>query len=141
MHDDIDTLPHGPEFTIDEIEVEGARRPRVQYLVRRDSLKLLREIFSNTRLKDEFAYSPARYYTTSTMTERVHFDMCSGDWWWREQVSTPSVRVFVDNTHRTGRKNCDEPARGTRRSRLWSLRVTKHACRSCAAVSRPTRSM
>jgi hypothetical protein len=91
MHDDIDTLPHGPEFTIDEIEVQGAARPRVQFLVRRNALQLLCELFSNTRLKGEFAYAPAKYYTTGVTGERVYFDMRSGSWWWREQVSMNSI--------------------------------------------------
>jgi hypothetical protein len=129
MLDDVDTLPHGPEFTIDEIEVEGAARPRVQYLVRRDSLKLLQEIFSNTWLKEEFAYGPARYYTTATMRERVHFDMRSGNWWWREQVSALSIAVLGDETHQDSRRNWRKPARGMPRSHVWSLRVTKHASR------------
>jgi hypothetical protein len=88
MHIDVDTLPHGPDFTIHEIEVQGAQRPRVQYLVRRNSLQLLRDLFSNTRLKDHFAYGPARFWTKASGGERVHFDMRSGNWWWNEQVST-----------------------------------------------------
>ncbi|QRV93925.1 hypothetical protein RhiJN_21943 [Ceratobasidium sp. AG-Ba] len=85
MNNDVDKLPHGPECILDEIEVVNARRPRVQYMVRRNALELLQDLFANRMFGPEFAYAPVKYWTTSRRRVRVWSDMRSAKWWWEEQ--------------------------------------------------------
>ncbi|KAF8760050.1 Zn-finger protein [Rhizoctonia solani] len=85
LNNDVDTLPHGPQFTINEINATSAPRPKPQFLVHRNALDLLRELFSNKAFDSHFVYAPARYWTTGRKKERVFVDMRSGNWWWREQ--------------------------------------------------------
>ncbi|QRV76877.1 hypothetical protein RhiJN_19722 [Ceratobasidium sp. AG-Ba] len=82
---DVDKLPHGPEFFLDEIEAEHARRPRIQYMVRRNALELLQDLFANRTFGPEFAYAPVKYWTTGRKRERVWSCMRSAAWWWEEQ--------------------------------------------------------
>lgn len=84
---DIDKLRHGPEFEISEIDIFDGRGRRVQYMVSRNIISVLKEMVSNPEFKGEMAYAPIRLWTTAEMKEQVHWDMRAGRWWWEEQVS------------------------------------------------------
>ncbi|QRV99083.1 hypothetical protein RhiJN_27102 [Ceratobasidium sp. AG-Ba] len=85
MVNNVDKLPHGPECILDEIEVVNARRPRLQYMVRRNALELLQDLFANRLFGPQFVYAPVKYWTTNRKRVRVWSDMRSARWWWEEQ--------------------------------------------------------
>ncbi|KAG8738071.1 hypothetical protein FRC11_001641, partial [Ceratobasidium sp. 423] len=86
MLSDVDKLVHGPEFDQYEIDLFDGRRPRPQFMVCRDIIKVIRDFFSNTAFKHHFRYKPWRLYTSASKAERVYADMASVDWWWEEML-------------------------------------------------------
>ncbi|KAG9118351.1 hypothetical protein FRC07_007166 [Ceratobasidium sp. 392] len=82
---DIDKLRHGPEFKLKELEGFAGRRLRSQFIVHRNLIDLLREIFANRRFKKSFRAAPAKAWTSAAMKVRVYGDACYSEWWWKEQ--------------------------------------------------------
>ncbi|KAG9094267.1 hypothetical protein FRC06_010996, partial [Ceratobasidium sp. 370] len=85
MLKDVDKLAHGPEFDIHDIEIFDGQRPRVQYMVSRNIVDLIRDVVGNRRFRRYFMYAPKRYYTSRRKTERMYAEANSANWWWREQ--------------------------------------------------------
>ncbi|KAG8702744.1 hypothetical protein FRC08_003275 [Ceratobasidium sp. 394] len=85
MLKDIDKLPHGPDFTIHDIDIFDGERERTQYLVMRDVISVIRELFANPDFRHEFRYRPEKLFTSADKRERMYSEMWSADWWWREQ--------------------------------------------------------
>ena len=88
MFIDIDKLKHGPSFDISVIDVFDGSGRRVQFMVSRDIISVLRDLLANSDFKDEMVYAPIQLWTTQEKKEQVHYDMRSARWWWREQVSS-----------------------------------------------------
>jgi hypothetical protein len=86
MLSNIDKLAHGPQFTQYTIPIFDGRRPRPQYMICRDIIKITRDFFANPAFKNHMRYKPWRLYTSATKTERVYADMAASDWWWKELV-------------------------------------------------------
>lgn len=83
----VDTLKHGPEFEISDIEILDGRGRRMQFMVSRDIIRILKDMLANRGLKDETFYAPVRFWTSAEMTEQVYSDPRASQWWWEEQVS------------------------------------------------------
>ncbi|KAG8732610.1 hypothetical protein FRC11_012268 [Ceratobasidium sp. 423] len=92
----VDKLVHGPEFDIYDIDLHDGRRPRLQFMVCRDIIKVLRDFFANPAFKDHMRYKPRRLYTSPSKTERVYADMADADWWWRE------MEKLIERGYRNG---------------------------------------
>ncbi|KAG8742571.1 hypothetical protein FRC10_001236, partial [Ceratobasidium sp. 414] len=85
MLTDVDKLAHGPSFELSDFEVFDGHRPRPQYMVSRDIIHVMRDIFANPKFKRAFRYKPVKVWTSAQRTERIYGDAFSTDWWWREQ--------------------------------------------------------
>ncbi|KAG9089328.1 hypothetical protein FRC07_012361, partial [Ceratobasidium sp. 392] len=84
---DVDKLPAGPKCEIHEIEVFDGTRSRVQYLVRRSIIDVIRDLVGNSALHGHFKYTPVKLYTSKRRGKRVYSEMWTANWWWNEQVS------------------------------------------------------
>lgn len=92
----LDSLPVGPGWTCDLMEVEGDRRQdggrmmgeRLE-LWKRDPIECVKELIGNPLLKDHVAYAPQKVFQhmDGAETDRVWDEMWTGDWWWDTQVS------------------------------------------------------
>ncbi|KAF8595491.1 hypothetical protein BDV93DRAFT_574950 [Ceratobasidium sp. AG-I] len=83
---DVDKLPHGPECEIHEIHVSDGTRSRVQYLVRRSIIDVIRDLVGNRALHGHFKYTPVKLYTSKRRGNRVYSEMWTANWWWDEQM-------------------------------------------------------
>ncbi|KAF8594471.1 hypothetical protein BDV93DRAFT_579749, partial [Ceratobasidium sp. AG-I] len=83
---DVDKLPHGPECEIHKIDVFDGTRPRVQYLVTRSIIDVVRDLVGNRALHGHFKYTPVRLYTSKRRGNRVYSKMWTANWWWDEQL-------------------------------------------------------
>lgn len=92
----LDTLPAGPGWACDLMEVEGDRpREDGQMVVerlelwKRDPVECVKELIGNPLLKDYIAYAPEKAYQhmDGAETDRIWDEMWTGDWWWDMQVS------------------------------------------------------
>lgn len=84
---DVDKLRHGPAFEISEIDIFDGRGQRTQYMVLRNIIEVLREIFENPEFKDEMVYAPVKLWTSAYGGEQVMGELRASRWWWNEQVS------------------------------------------------------
>ncbi|KAG9090045.1 hypothetical protein FRC06_001241, partial [Ceratobasidium sp. 370] len=88
LYADVDKLRHGPAWHLYEIHVENKQdptNPRIQYLVKRDIVDIVRDMMANPAFRDLLRYAPVTYWTTEEKTKRVIGDMWSADWWPRMQ--------------------------------------------------------
>ncbi|KAG8721715.1 hypothetical protein FRC08_010851 [Ceratobasidium sp. 394] len=88
LYTDIDKLKHGPVWHLYEIHVKNqldATKPRIQYLVTRDIVDVVRDMMGNPVFRDLLTYAPVTYWTSEEKTERVIGNMWSADWWPRMQ--------------------------------------------------------
>lgn len=90
----IDTLPTGPEWTVDHLTTRGDLKDRngnpleeVIELWRKDPVECVRELIGNPAFHDN-RYAPIKVYEDEDGRVRVYSDMCTGDLWWQLQVST-----------------------------------------------------
>ncbi|KAF8594839.1 hypothetical protein BDV93DRAFT_565013 [Ceratobasidium sp. AG-I] len=81
----VDRLTHGPEFEVSDIEIFDRRGRRMQFMVSRDIIRVLRDMFANRELKDDTFYAPVRFWTSAEMEEQVYGDARASLWWWEEQ--------------------------------------------------------
>ncbi|KAG9122331.1 hypothetical protein FRC07_001349 [Ceratobasidium sp. 392] len=82
---DINKLAHGPLFMMDQVPITDGHCPRTQYMVWRDLIAILREIFANPSFKKGFKSAPSKAYTLANKKERIYGDPWYLDWWWKEQ--------------------------------------------------------
>lgn len=79
MHKDIDVLPHGPDWTKRDIEIESNGQRRISYLFARDVVKVIRDIIGNTQLKDHMTFAPQRHWTEEEGGERIYSVMWTAE--------------------------------------------------------------
>lgn len=64
---DVDRLRHGPDFELVEIEVFDGQRARPEWMIARDPVHVMRDIFANPQLKNDMLYGPERIWTSPSM--------------------------------------------------------------------------
>lgn len=93
----IDTLPVGPSWTCNMMEVtgdkegdSGERRKETLEFWTRDPLDCVHELISNPVFRQHLAYAPEHTYnhTNGLEESRIWDEMWMGNWWWDMQVST-----------------------------------------------------
>jgi hypothetical protein len=81
MHADIDSLRHGPEWSIREINImDGGQKPCVQYLLSRPIISVIREMLANPTFEGTMKWAPEHHYTSKDKTNRVYNNMWASDW-------------------------------------------------------------
>jgi Plavaka transposase len=50
-------------------------------------MEAIRYMLSRPAFADHLVFAPKRVYTSEKRKVRVYSEMCTGDWWWRTQVS------------------------------------------------------
>jgi hypothetical protein len=89
----VDALPRGPEWTVDFLAIQGdlldANGKPMEEIIelwRKDPVECVRELIGNPSFKDNH-YAPIKIYEDDKGHIRVYGEMCSGDLWWKIQVS------------------------------------------------------
>ncbi|KAG9087422.1 hypothetical protein FS749_002924 [Ceratobasidium sp. UAMH 11750] len=82
---DVDKLLHRPHFSLYDIDIFDGRDKRPQYMVSRDIIQALRDIFANQDFEKGFKAAPERHYLSPQKVQRVYSDAYTANWWWREQ--------------------------------------------------------
>ncbi|KAG8720261.1 hypothetical protein FRC08_000697 [Ceratobasidium sp. 394] len=82
---DVDALLHGPHFSLYDIDIFDGRDNQPQYMVSRDIIQALRDIFANQNFEKGFRTAPERHYLSPQKDQRVYSDAYTANWWWREQ--------------------------------------------------------
>ncbi|OBZ67720.1 hypothetical protein A0H81_12089 [Grifola frondosa] len=95
----IDTLPWGPGWVCEPIEVTGDLKDDKGHtqveeveLWKRDPVECIQELIGNPVFKDLIQYAPERLYSDSEGSERIYDEMWTADWWWDTQENCPKVR-------------------------------------------------
>ncbi|KAF8595004.1 hypothetical protein BDV93DRAFT_407138, partial [Ceratobasidium sp. AG-I] len=87
LMEDIDKLPHGPAWSVYEINtILPNQDVRVSYLFTRNIVDVALELVANPVFKDFMHYVPERLWTTEDCQSRVYDNPWTGDWWWRIQA-------------------------------------------------------
>jgi hypothetical protein len=89
----IDTLPSGPEWTCETLEVvgdivdeSGAPKAETVELWRQNPVECVQELIGNPEFKEYMKYAPYRLYESDDSTNQCWDKMATGSWWWDIQV-------------------------------------------------------
>ncbi|KAI0074312.1 hypothetical protein K474DRAFT_1716561 [Panus rudis PR-1116 ss-1] len=85
----VDKIPNlRPRFKVKEIEL-GDEIYEVYF---RDALECVRALFGEPEFAPHVITKPGRFYADANRTQRVHWDMFTGKWWWAMQKELDSVK-------------------------------------------------
>ena len=90
----IDTLPQGPKWECEELEITGDERDdkgklksKVFQLWKWDPVECIKELIGNPGFRNHLRYSPQQAYEDENGETQIFYEMWMGDWWWNMQVS------------------------------------------------------
>jgi hypothetical protein len=89
---DIDNLPHGPEWSTQEVDIGEGVYKHVHIVFRRNPVDVVKELIGNPQFKEFMRYAPELHWTSRRRKSRVYNEFWSGNWWWRMQVSSLFLR-------------------------------------------------
>lgn len=114
----VDKLPHGPDWTVQAIKINGANGEEVVEMWMRNSLSILRQILGNKRLGQFIEYKVIKKWTSPDRTERIRDEFTSADFMWEVQVRT-SIEVMINKpeSHRVV---------GQDHGRAWDRHIDHH---------------
>ncbi|KIO16582.1 hypothetical protein M407DRAFT_85849 [Tulasnella calospora MUT 4182] len=83
-------LPNLASWTRLEFKLEGTEQ--VIECFYRDPLECVESLYGNPAWADVLHVAPERHYTNETKATRMYNEMYTGNWWWRQQVSSATQR-------------------------------------------------
>ena len=90
----VDSLPTGPGWTCEIVNVEGDRvgedgltLKEDLELWKQDPVECVKELISNPAFKEYMSYVPEQVYADEKGENRMYDKMWTADWWWETQVS------------------------------------------------------
>jgi hypothetical protein len=95
----LDKLPHGTEWKLKRITVEGNLLMNGQpdceelKLWLRDPVNCIRELFGNPEFNGTVSYAPEQVFVDEEGKTRRFDEMWTGNWWWEMQVSASMWHV------------------------------------------------
>ncbi|KAJ7212295.1 hypothetical protein GGX14DRAFT_361880 [Mycena pura] len=103
----IDSLPKGPQWLCQQIEVDGLPdangKPQTEILDLwyRDPVECVKELYENPMFKGKQGYTPRWISHNPDGTNREFSKMWTGEWWWRVQQELPigSTLCPVQSVH------------------------------------------
>lgn len=85
---DIDTLPHGPDWQVETIEIAGDNGTReVVDFWKWDTLEWLKRMLRDKQLGPHMQFVPQRHYTSPDRKKRRRGEMWTSNLMWKLQVS------------------------------------------------------
>ena len=91
----VDKLPSGVQWqcetidlTGDNVDEDGDPMTETLKLWFRDPVECVKELLGNPTFKDSIRYAPERIFNDPEHTTQRFSEMWTGDWWWKQQVST-----------------------------------------------------
>ncbi|KAG8729241.1 hypothetical protein FRC10_004157 [Ceratobasidium sp. 414] len=88
--EEIDRLPHGPDWYRQTIRVPGDVGDEVVDLWKRDIREMVRYLIRDRRFMEYMRFAPERHWDSAEMQNQVYGEMWSADWWWRIQTEPAS---------------------------------------------------
>ncbi|KAG8718083.1 hypothetical protein FRC09_013184 [Ceratobasidium sp. 395] len=86
MLNDIDRLPHGPDwYTRDVMVGKGGPYERMHTAYFRPVVDVTRDLIGNPAFKNVMRYAPERHWTSRWRHSRVYGEMWTANWWWLRQ--------------------------------------------------------
>ncbi|KAG9121968.1 hypothetical protein FRC07_001838, partial [Ceratobasidium sp. 392] len=85
MMQDIDKLPHGPEWKVKAIEITGDVGVEVAEYWCRNALECLKQILQDKQLGPHIRFKVYRKWTSRDKNERIHDELFTADWNWDTQ--------------------------------------------------------
>ena len=90
----IDTLPRGPgwaceilEIEGDEVDDKGNKRKEELHLWKHDPVECIRELMGNPAFCDDMRYAPEHVFEDGAGKSWVRDEAWTADWWWTTQVT------------------------------------------------------
>jgi len=94
----LDSLPHGPDWTMIPHTIPGDLSDEPVEIWMRDPVLCIADLVSNPALASCLQWAPVRLFTSeSGRKERVYNEMWTGDRWWELQVSTCDINHSPPN--------------------------------------------
>jgi hypothetical protein len=84
----IEELPDpGPRWMVQEIVPKSGDPLEPVLLYYRDPIEAIKTLMSRADLQSSMVFGPSRVWSNDKKESRVYNEICTGDWWWRTQVS------------------------------------------------------
>ncbi|KAI0039510.1 hypothetical protein FA95DRAFT_1504079 [Auriscalpium vulgare] len=80
-------LPAVPEFTSEEIEVDG----ETYEVFLRDALQCIKMLYGNPEFLAHMTFAPERHYADEDLTIPLYHQMYTGRWWWKVQKTLEAL--------------------------------------------------
>jgi hypothetical protein len=88
MMKDIDKLPRGAGWTVQAMQIEGAKgKKEIVELWKQNALEIVKQLLRNKRLSKHINFKPHIKWTSLEKTERIRDEMYTADLMWQLQVS------------------------------------------------------
>ena len=90
----IDSLPKGPEWICQQMEITGEQdsngnaQTEILNLWYRDPVECVKEILQNPAFRENQVYVPRWLSRNPDGTNREFSEMCTAEWWWETQVGS-----------------------------------------------------
>ncbi|KAG8767417.1 hypothetical protein FRC12_006265 [Ceratobasidium sp. 428] len=85
MLDDVDRLPHGPNWFSQDFRIGPGRYERGHTVLFRPVVDVIRDLIGNPAFRKVMRYAPERHWTSRWRHSRVYGEMWTANWWWRLQ--------------------------------------------------------
>ncbi|CAE7180458.1 unnamed protein product, partial [Rhizoctonia solani] len=85
MLQDIDKLPHGPDWEVQPFKLTGNCGEEIVELWKRNPLDVIRALLLDKKLRKYLHYVPQRHYTGRDRKNRRRGELWTGDWLWNVQ--------------------------------------------------------
>ncbi|KAG9080285.1 hypothetical protein FRC06_006829, partial [Ceratobasidium sp. 370] len=92
---DVDKLPHGPDWSVQAMEIEGSKGKEVVEFWGRNAMDAVKGMLGNKQLGPHIAWKPVRKWKTRERNERIRDEANTANFMWRTQdkIEDPEATV------------------------------------------------
>ncbi|KAG9093603.1 hypothetical protein FS749_014117 [Ceratobasidium sp. UAMH 11750] len=92
---DVDKLPHGPDWSVQAMEVEGSKGTEVVEFWGRNVMDIVKGMAANKQLEPHTAWKPVQKWKTPERKERIRDEGYTADFMWRTQEKIKDKKATV----------------------------------------------
>ncbi|KAG8729734.1 hypothetical protein FRC10_003485, partial [Ceratobasidium sp. 414] len=95
MVKDVDKLPHGPDWSVQAVSINGSKGTEVVEFWGRNVMDGVKNLVGNKQLGPDISWKPIRKYKSRDRKERIRDEGCTADFMWRTQdkINDPKATV------------------------------------------------
>ncbi|KAG9090752.1 hypothetical protein FS749_000314 [Ceratobasidium sp. UAMH 11750] len=95
MVKDVDKLPHGPDWSVQAVSINGLKGTEVVEFWGRNVMDGVKKLVSNKQLGPDISWKPIRKYKSRDRKEQIRDEGCTADFMWRTQdkINDPKATV------------------------------------------------